>query len=173
MSNVEISFCNKAYADKWFEDLCSSNPDQHSVIKALIDEIERNDGGEVSQLALFERYPDVAQYVQGNRFRITPSSGQLLVANGKGIRHAKYSPSKSVALVWQNIKGTIYVTFDDHAPVPYHRAIRHLREISLGRSPLPKPARTRRGLMVMIEALRERGYSRKARRLDLYRRFYR
>jgi hypothetical protein len=57
----------------------------------------------------------------------------MLKHNGNGIRHAKFAPSKSIAVVWEKIGDTIYVTFDDHAPIRYHRAIAHLRDIKLGK----------------------------------------
>src|SRR3712207_8974431 len=53
--------------------------------------------------------------------------GQMLKHNGNGIRHAKFAPSKSIAVVWEKIGHIIYVTFDDHAPIRYHRAIWHLK----------------------------------------------
>jgi hypothetical protein len=173
MTAVEITFCNRAYADRWYEDLKTSNPSQFAVLQSLLDAISDADGGDINQADMLRRHPQVARYVEASRFRIVPSAGQLLVANGRGIRHAKYSPSKSIAIVWENIRQVIYVTFDDHAPIAYHRAIRHLRDIRLGRPALPKRARDKRAMMKLLAEFRETGHVRSIRRFNPHERYYR
>jgi hypothetical protein len=65
----------------------------------------------------------------------------MLKHNGNGIRHAKFAPSKSIAVAWEKIGDTIYITFDDHAPIRYHRAIAHLRAIKLGKPTFERRSR--------------------------------
>lgn len=173
MVAVEITFSNRAYGEKWFDDVRLSNPAQYAVIEAIIEAIELADGHEISQAEIFKRHPPVARYVQERRFKIVPSNGQLLIANGRGIRHAKYSPSKSVAVVWEKIRRTVYVTFDDHAPIPYHRAIWHLRDIRLGKPTLAKKARTGRRFLRKLEAFKLGQYLSDMRRFNPRSRFYR
>jgi|SRR5580692_9721004 len=92
--------------------------------------------------------------------------------NGNGIRHAKYAPSKSIAVIWENIRGTVYVTFDDHAPIRYHRAISHLRDLRFGKPVFPKRARTTgRFLRILRRHWRNRA-NRALKGVNLRRRYY-
>ncbi|WP_207461684.1 hypothetical protein [Azospirillum sp. SYSU D00513] len=142
MPEVNITFCNRAYANKWLKNLKRQNPSHFSVLQAIIEEIQKKDGGDIQKGDLLHANPDIVQYINENRFDIIPSRGQMLMHNGNGIRHAKFAPSKSVAVIWEKIGNTIYVTFDDHAPIRYYRAIRHLREIKLGKRAFPKKPRS-------------------------------
>lgn len=141
MAPSEISFSNRAYATRWYKNLERQNPRVFTVLQALIEEIELRDGGEIVKADFYERRPDAALLIAELSFDPLPSRGQMFGHNGKGIRHAKFAPSKSVAVVWLKIGDRVYVTFDDHAPIRYHRAIRHLREITLGIPALPKRPR--------------------------------
>jgi hypothetical protein len=110
-------------------------------LQDIIAEIENKDGADIVKQDIFKRSPQFEAYVASLKFDIIPSRGQTLKHNGNSIRHAKFAPSKSILVVWQRIGDTIYVTFDDHAPIRYHKAILHLRDINLGKPALPKRAR--------------------------------
>jgi hypothetical protein len=133
MAELKIVFSNKTYGQDWFGDIEYSNPEQYAVIKAIIEVIKNNEGGDITQDEVFAKYPAVEDYVKRNAYKIVPTNGVFLQHNAEGIRHAKYAPSKSVAILWENINGIIYVTFDDHTPVRYHRAIYFLRELRMGK----------------------------------------
>lgn len=172
MSKVEITYCNRAYGKRWFRRLRKQNPEHFRILWAIIDEIEIKDGGEISKQDIFTRKPQVAQRVTEMKFDIIPSRGQLLKHNSNGIRHAKYCPSKSIAVLWENIGGTIYVTFDDHAPIRYHRAISHLRDIKLGNPALPKKARISGRFLRQLRRYQEKRHGKGFRRFDPKRRYY-
>ena len=141
MASPEISFSNRAYGTRWYKNLERQNPRVFAVLEALIEEIGLKDGGDIVKAEFYERRPDAAQLIAELAFDPLPGRGQMFGHNGKGIRHAKFAPSKSVAVVWLKVRDRVYVTFDDHAPIRYHRAIRHLRELALGMQALPKRPR--------------------------------
>lgn len=136
-----VVFCNRAYAKPWYRNLKRQNPEHFEIAQAIIEEIADKNGGDIVKADLYERRPEIAKRISTLGFDPIPSRGQMLRHNGNGIRHAKFSPSKSIAIIWENIGGTIYITFDDHAPIRYHRAISHLRDIKLGKPALPKRPR--------------------------------
>jgi hypothetical protein len=136
-----ITFANRAYAAKWLKNLKRQSPRHFDILRAIIKEIENKDGGDIAKADIYARRPDIEQAINEMGFDPIPSRGQMLKHNGNGIRHAKFAPSKSIAVVWEKIGDIIFVTFDDHAPIRYHRAISHLREIKLGGPALPKRAR--------------------------------
>jgi hypothetical protein len=141
MPQSRITYCNRAYAKRWFKNLERQNPEHFEILQAIIEEIEDKDGGNIDKADLYQRRPEIGQRISSLGFDPLPSRGQMLKHNGNGIRHAKFAPSKSIAVIWQKIDDVIYVTFDDHAPIRYHRAIRHFREIALGRPAMPGPPR--------------------------------
>lgn len=143
MADTKITFCNRAYADNWYKMLRRQNTAHFEILQSIIDEIIIKDGSDISKYDIFRRNPRIQQEIDDLQFDLIPSRGQMLRHNGNGIRHAKFAPSKSIAIVWEKIGGTIYITFDDHAPIRYHRAISHLRDIKLGRPAFPKRARNR------------------------------
>lgn len=137
MSNVEIFHCNKTYNEKWLEDKASSNGIQYKIIFTIIKLIQKNDGGRINQKEVLDYAPDIKEYIERRPFKIIPSSGTEFIKNGRGIHHAKYAPTKSVAVIWQKIGDTIFVTFDDHAPVKYHRAIHSFHKLRIGKPVFP------------------------------------
>lgn len=139
---------------------------------AIIEEIIDKEGGELHRNDLYQRRPTVQEEVLAKKFDIIPSRGQLLRHNGNGIRHAKYSPSKNIAVIWENIRGTIYITFDDHAPIRYHRAITHLRDIRLGKPVKPRHARTSGGMLRKLKRHWKMRYYRKLKGVDLRAKYY-
>jgi hypothetical protein len=141
MSNVKITFCNRAYAESWSKNLERQSAAHFAVLQAIMHEIELKDGGDINKADICRRNPEVQRRINAVRFDIIPSRGQMLRHNGNGIRHAKFAPSKSIAIIWEKIGGTIFITFDDHAPIRYHRAIAHLRDIKLGRPAFPRRPR--------------------------------
>lgn len=152
MTDLTIFVCNKAYNEEWFDEMKCSHPALYAVIEAIIEVIRENDGGDISQAEVFAKGQAIADYVMDNEYKIIPSNGQELRHNGKGIRHAKYSQSMSVAILWEKIKETIYVTFDDHAPVRYHRAIHCLCDLRLGKQIFPLKPRDSRRIMEKVWA---------------------
>lgn len=142
--NIEFFFCNKTYNEQWLKDKQQGNTYQYAVIETIIEVIKRNYGGSITQQEVFESNQRVKEYVERRRYKIVPSGGQELQGGGKGIRHAKYAHSKSVAILWEKIGDTIYITFDDHAPVKYHRAIYSFHKLRMGRKALPMKSRTSR-----------------------------
>jgi len=172
MAKHEITFCNRAYSKRWFKNLKRQNSSHFEILQAIITEIEDKDGGDISKADIFRRDPGINQRVAALEFDIVPSRGQMLKHNGNGIRHAKYSPSKNIAVIWAKIGGTIYVTFDDHAPIRYHRAISHLRGIRLGKPVFPKRARkTGRFLLKLTRYWRFR-FNKRLKGIDLKERYY-
>jgi hypothetical protein len=172
VSEVRITFCNRAYADKWFKNLRRQNASHFAVLQAIINEIELKDGGEISKADIYKRNPEIGQKVDALRFEIIPSRGQMLRHNGNGIRHVKFAPSKSVALVWEKIEETIFITFDDHAPIRYHRPITHLRHLKLGRPALPKRARNTGRFLKKLKTFWKFRYSRDLNGFNSKRRYY-
>jgi hypothetical protein len=165
---TRIVYCNSNYNEKWFFDKKTSNGIQYKIIHAIIELACRNDGGAVDQKSFLEFDSEIAEYLERRSFRVIPSSGTELVGNGKGIHHAKYSPTKSVAILWEKVRGVIYFTFDDHAPIKYHRAIYSFHQLRLGRT--VSPLKPRSGRLV-----REIARSRKPWRykgIDLKSRYY-
>lgn len=137
----KITFSNRTYAKRWFDNLQIQNAKHFEILQALIEEIEDKDGADLSKADLYKRRPQIEALIGDLGFDPIPSRGQMLRHNGNGIRHAKFAPSKSIAVIWEKIGDIIYVTFDDHAPIRYHRAIAHLRDIKLGKPALPNRAR--------------------------------
>lgn len=141
MALSKITFCNRSYSKKWLENMERRNPIHFDILQAIIEEIENKEGKDIIKSDLYKRRPHIGQRIDALGFDPLPSRGQMLRHNGNGIRHAKFAPSKSIAVIWEMIGDTIYITFDDHAPIRYHRAISHLRDIKLGKPALPKRAR--------------------------------
>lgn len=137
-----------------------------------MDEILDKEGGDICKADLYRRSPEVAAWVVEAGFDIIPSRGQMLKHNGNGIRHAKFSPSKSIAIVWEKIGDTIYVTFDDHAPVRYHRAIAHLREIKLGKRPFARNSRNRGWFYRLMKESWSHGHRRRLKGFSARDRYY-
>jgi hypothetical protein len=172
VSQVKITYCNRAYTRAWLKNLERQNASHFAVLQAIIREIELKDGRDISKADIYRREPDIEQLVSVHGFEIIPSRGQMLRHNGNGIRHAKYAPSKSVAVIWEKIGHTIFVTFDDHAPIRYHRAISHLRDIKVGKPAFPKrPRNTGRFFRNLKEHWRLR-YLRSFKGIDLKQRYY-
>ena len=138
---IEIFHCNRTYSSAWLDEKRVANGIQYRVILAILDLIRVNRGGPITQKELLEHSEEVREYMERRAFRTTPSSGTEMIGNGRGIHHAKYSSGKNVAVLWCVIKGRIYVTFDDHAPIKYHRAIYCFHQIRLGRPVLPRAPR--------------------------------
>jgi hypothetical protein len=172
MSTLEITFCNRSYAQKWFEKLQRQSAPHFVVLKAIMEEIEIKDGGDISKTDIYGRHPEVERRLNALRVDIVPGRGQMLKHNGNGIRHAKYSPSKNIAVIWEKIGEKIYVTFDDHAPVRYHRAIAHLRDIKLGRPAIPRAARNTGRFMKKLRVYWRFKYTRELKGVNLKRRYY-
>jgi len=172
MSTVHITFCNRAYARAWFKNMRRQTPRHFEILQAIIEEIKDKDGDDIVKADLYARRPDIAQQIQALGFDPIPSRGQMLKHNGNGIRHAKFAPSKSIALVWEKIGDAIYITFDDHAPIRYHRAIAHLREIKLGKPALPKRARNTGRFLKNLKRLWVRRHYGKLRGFDPRSRYY-
>lgn len=148
---VSLVVSNRAYNERWLADVEESKPDHYMMIAAIIQTIAGNAGGPISHAEVVSQSSEVEAYVRDTGLKVVPSNGVSLEHNGEGIGHAKYSKSRSVAILWEKIADTIYVTFDDHTPVPYHRAIKHLRDLRLGKSPSPTKARTSRKIIDRLE----------------------
>lgn len=131
--DTEVFFCNKTYNQEWLDDKKISNTIQYRIINSIIETIKIKKGGAITESEILDQDPEVKEYVTRRGFKIIPAGGAELKGGGKGIRHVKYAPSKSVAVLWQRIEGVIYITFDDHAPIKYHRAIYSFHKLRLGR----------------------------------------
>jgi hypothetical protein len=140
---IKIVFCNLAYGEQWYDELRKQNPNHFCVFDAILRQLLVSKGEDISLLKLQEDL-ELRGQLELLNFKPIPANGQLFSHNGTGIRHVKYSKSKNIAVIWERIGETIFVTFDDHAPIRYHRAISFLRELRLGGAPMPKPARDRR-----------------------------
>jgi hypothetical protein len=171
-SNVKITFCNRAYANKWYKNLERQSGVHFDVLQAIIEEIEDKDGGDIVKADIFAKNREIERLVTTLRFDIIPTRGQMLKHNANGIRHAKFAPSKSVAVIWEKIAETIYVTFDDHAPIRYHRAISHLKEIKLGKTVFPRHPRTTGRFLRKLKIYWKFRYAKKLKGISLKRRYY-
>lgn len=138
MAEIKLTFCNRAYADNWYKNIRRHNGFTFKLLQAIITEIEDKNGSDITKADIYARNEEVEVYLKSIQFDVIPSRGQMLRHNGNGIRHAKFTPSKNIAIVWERIGDTIFVTFDDHAPIRYYRAIKHLRDIKLGKPVFPK-----------------------------------
>ncbi len=172
MTEIKITFCNRAYADNWYKMLRRQNATHFAILQVIIEEIQIKGGADISKSDMFHRSPEIQQKVDLLRFDLIPSRGQMLRHNGNGIRHAKFAPSKSIAVIWEKIGDTIFVTFDDHAPIRYHRAIRHLREIKLGKPAFPKPAKNTGRFLRNLKTYWKFRYSKDMWGFDPRQRFY-
>jgi hypothetical protein len=172
MPEIEITFCNRAYADRWYENMQRQNPIHFDVLRVIVVEIEIKGGGDISKNDIFRRQPAIAARVQADGFDIIPSGGQMLRRNGNGLRHAKFAKSKSIAVFWELIGDTVYVTFDDHKPAEYHRAISHLRHIRLGKPVRQKQARNTGRFLRTLRHYAKRGYHRRFKGFDLIKAYY-
>lgn len=150
--NHKIIFCNKTYHEKWLFDKKASNGIQYKIIHAIIEVAKKNEGGALTQKELLDYDDAIKEYLERRTFRIVPSSGTELTGNGAGIHHAKYAPTKSVAVLWQKIGETIYFTFDDHAPIKYHRAIYSFHQLRLGRQVFPLNAKCSRKMRQILKS---------------------
>ena len=172
MPEVKITFCNRAYADRWYENMQLQNPKHFDVLRTIIEDVSAKSGGDISKADIFKRHPGIAKRVQDEGFDIIPSGGQMLRRNGNGLRHAKYAKSRSIAVFWELIGDTIYVTFDDHKRAEYHRAITHLRHIRLGKPALPKQARNTSRFMRTLRYFAKHGYHRRFRGFNATKAYY-
>lgn len=48
MPEVKIDFCNRAYADQWYEKMQRQNPYHFDVLRAVMDDIEGKGDGDIS-----------------------------------------------------------------------------------------------------------------------------
>jgi hypothetical protein len=160
VAEVKITFCNRAYADNWYKNLRRHNGFHFTVLQAIITEIVDKNGSNIVKSDIYSRDHEVYRYLSSAQFDIIPNRGQMLKHNGNGIRHAKFAPSKNIAVVWEKIGDTIFVTFDDHAPIRYHRAIKHLRDIKLGKTVFPKRPRNTGRFLKKIKIYWKFKYSR-------------
>jgi hypothetical protein len=172
MAEVKITFCNSTYADAWYKNFERQNKRHFRILQAIIQEIQDKDGLDIVKSDLYARDKEVSDYLISHHLNVIPSRGQLLKHNGNGIRHAKFAPSKSIAVVWEKIGENIYITFDDHAPLRYHRAIRHLRDIKLGKEGLPKHPRDKRRFLRKLHIYWKYKYARDLRGINLKTRYY-
>lgn len=150
--NSKIFHCNKTYNEDWLLDKKTSNGIQYKIIHAIIEVAKNNDGERITQKELLDFDADIQEYLERRAFKIVPSSGTELTGNGRGIHHSKYAPTKSVAVLWQKIGETIYFTFDDHAPIKYHRAIYSFHQLRLGRKLFPLNARCSRRIREILRS---------------------
>ena len=153
---VEFRVSNRSYGRAWLAKLQAQSPHQLAIIQAILDAICRNDGGDFTQREILASSAEVAAYLREQRFSVVPSGGLELAHNGLGIRHAKYSPSKNIAILWERIGDTVFYTFDDHAPIRFYRAIFHLRHLRLGRRAWPSRQRQSRRFIERLKTRRLR-----------------
>lgn len=166
--NSVIFHCNRTYNQSWLFDIERSNGIHFKIIQAIIQVATQHNGESIRQTDILEHHADIQAYIERRPFRLIPSSGTELIGNGRGIHHAKYAATKSVAVLWQNINGTVYFTFDDHAPVKYHRAIYSFHQLRLGRTTFamrPKCSRLTREILKSRKPWRYTG-------IDLRDRYY-
>ncbi|MBX7124031.1 MAG: hypothetical protein K1X42_18045, partial [Opitutaceae bacterium] len=150
-TGVNLIVANRTYGKAWLAELREAQPTGHMMIVAILRAIAARAGGAITRADVVAGDQAIERHLQESGLKVVPSNGVALEHNGEGIGHAKYSQSKSVALLWEKIGDTIYATFDDHAPIAYHRAIRCLRELRLGRAIPPTKARTSRNLIEKIQ----------------------
>ncbi|HCG7750478.1 TPA: hypothetical protein NJ442_004464 [Vibrio parahaemolyticus] len=136
--NSEVFFCNQTYSRSWLKDKKKSNGIQYKIIQAIMDLATQNGGGAITQQEMLDYSPEIGEYLKRRDFRVIPSSGTEMTGNGRRIHHAKYSHTKSVAVLWSVVDDKIYFTFDDHAPIKYHRAIYSFHQLRLGRPVFPR-----------------------------------
>lgn len=168
MADLEFYVSNRSYGETWLDNMKESGHTHFSVITAILAAIKENEGGDITKTDVFAGNKQIEEYVVAHNFSIIPSKGQELGHNGTGIRHAKFSPSKNIAILWERIGDTIFYTFDDHSPVRFHRAIYCLRRLRLGETPFPLRSRNPRRVM---DKIWKNGH-RKNKGIDPYRRFY-
>jgi hypothetical protein len=133
---------SKAYGYAWLQGLAVSHPNQYATIGAILNAVLESGGGDISQKQVTKHNQQVANYVEKERFVIIPKNGCVMSDNGDNIRHAKYSKSKNIAVLWLCVGQTIYYTFDDHGGVTFHRGIYVLQSIQHGRNVGPIKQRT-------------------------------
>ncbi|MFM0504286.1 hypothetical protein [Paraburkholderia caffeinilytica] len=165
---IKIFHCNKAYGEDWLADITKENGMHYRIILAIVEAIKQSDGGEISKQSIYTFDPEIEEYVTRRRFKIFPAGGQALTGNGEGIFHAKFASSKSVAVLWWKLHRVIHVTFDDHAPVKYHRAIFTFHRLRVGKYIYPLRARSSRKLMELLKSKQRFSY----RGIDLKRRHH-
>ena len=152
MLDVEVFYCNKTYNQDWLKEKKRSNGIQYKIILAIIDLVKKNSGGAITQKEILNYDEEIKEYLERRKFRIVPSSGTEMTGNGRGIHHAKYSQTKSVAVLWSVIRGVIYITFDDHAPIKFHRAIYSFHQIRLGRPVFPLKSKCSRKMREIVKS---------------------
>lgn len=155
---IKIFHCNKAYSEEWLSNVAKENGMHYRIILAIIEAIKLSDGGEISRQYVYSFDCDIEDFVARRRFKIFPSGGQELTGNGAGIFHAKFAPSKSVAVLWWKLDHIIYITFDDHAPVKYHRAIYTFHRLRVGKYVYPLRARSSRKLIELLRSKQRWSY---------------
>lgn len=156
-TGVFLLVSNRAYNEAWLAELREHHCKGYTMIVAILRAIVAKDGGIIAYADIVAGDQEIARHLRENNLCVIPSNGVALEHNGEGIGHAKYSKSKNIALLWEKIGDTIFVTFDDHAPVAYHRAIRCLRELRLGRLIQKMKPRTSRRLIEKIITPWKRG----------------
>ncbi len=149
-TGVSLLVSNRAYNEAWLAELRENHPNGYMMITAILRAISAKDGGIITYADIVASEERIAHHLREHDLTVIPSNGVALEHNGEGIGHAKYSNSKNIALLWEKIGNTIFVTFDDHAPIAYHRAIRCLRELRLGRHVQNMKPRTSRRLIKKI-----------------------
>jgi len=168
MPKHKIFHCNKTYNEKWLKDKAISNGIQFKIIQAIIEIAISKDGGRLTQNEVLNFDLEIKEYLERRAFKVVPTSGTELTGNGTGIHHAKYSSTKSVAVLWQKIGDTIHFTFDDHAPIKYHRAIYSFHRLRVGQQVFPlnsKCSRLAREILTSKKPWRYKG-------VDLRKRYY-
>lgn len=75
-------------------------------------------------------------------------------------------------MVWETIDKTIYITFDDHAPMRYYRGISRLWEIKLGQEPVPTRERNTGRLIKKLKPFWLRRHIRKLQGFNPRSRFF-
>ncbi|MFA0325814.1 hypothetical protein AB4519_15510 [Vibrio splendidus] len=148
----EIFFCNQTYTQSWLTDKTKSNGIQYKIIEAIMDLAIKNNGGPIKQEEMLAYSSEIKSYLERRNFRVVPSSGTEMTGNGRGIHHAKYSHTKSVAVLWSVIDNNIYFTFDDHAPIKYHRAIYSFHQLRLGRPVFARKAKCSRKMREILSS---------------------
>jgi hypothetical protein len=47
MPQSRITYCSRAYAERWFKNLKRQSPQLFEILQAVIEEIEEKDGGDI------------------------------------------------------------------------------------------------------------------------------
>ena len=141
---LKLQFCvgNRAYGHAWLRGLEISHPDQFATIGGILRTVLVADGGDITQQGVAEHSQQVATFLIKKQLKVVPKDGCIMSNNGDGIRHAKYSQSKNIAVLWLRVGGTVYYTFDDHGGVTFHRGIYVLQNLKHGRTVAPIKERT-------------------------------